>query len=32
MMGDRIMYDMYEVLDVIMSSDAEGYFMHAGYF
>jgi transposase len=31
-MGDGIMFDMYEVLDIITSEDAEGYFMHAGYF
>ena len=30
--GDCILYDMYEVLDVITSDDAEGYFTHAGYF
>jgi DDE superfamily endonuclease len=30
--GDGILYDMYEVLDIITSSDAEGYFAHAGYF
>jgi transposase len=31
-MGDGILYDMLEVLDVITASDAEGYFAHAGYF
>ena len=31
-MGDCILFDMYEVLDVITSDDAEGYFAHAGYF
>ena len=30
--GDGILFDMYEVLDIITSSDAEGYFAHAGYF
>jgi hypothetical protein len=29
---DGILYDMYEVLEVITSSDAAGYFGHAGYF
>jgi transposase len=29
---DRILYDMYEALDIITPNDAEGYFMHAGYF
>lgn len=27
-----IVYDMYIVMDVITSSDAIGYFIHAGYF
>ena len=30
--GDGILYDMQEVLDIITPEDAEGYFMHAGYF
>ena len=30
--GDCILFDMYEVLDVITSEDAEAYFAHAGYF
>jgi|ERR1700690_1726880 transposase len=30
--GDGILFDMYEVLDVITSEDAAGYFAHAGYF
>jgi DDE superfamily endonuclease len=30
--GDGILYNMYKVLDVITSSNAEGYFMHARYF
>jgi transposase len=29
---DGILYDMYEVLDIITPNDTEGYFMHAGYF
>ena len=29
---DGILYDMYEVLEVITGSDAAGYFGHAGYF
>ena len=29
---DGIMYDMYEVLDIVSSSDAAEYFSHAGYF
>jgi transposase len=29
---DGILYDMYEVLEVITSNDAAGYFGHAGYF
>ena len=31
-MGDCILFDMYEVLDVVTSDDAEEYFAHAGYF
>jgi transposase len=30
--GDGIMFDMYEVLDIITSEDTEGHFMRAGYF
>lgn len=30
--GDCILFDMYEVLDVVTSEDAESYFAHAGYF
>jgi transposase len=30
--GDGVLYDMWEVLDIITSDDAEGYFFHAGYF
>jgi transposase len=30
--GDAILFDMYEVLDVVTSDDAEAYFAHAGYF
>jgi transposase len=30
--GDGVLYDMWEVLDIITPSDAEGYFYHAGYF
>jgi transposase len=30
--GDCILFDMYEVLDVVTSDDAESYFAHAGYF
>ena len=29
---DGILYDMYEVLEVVTGSDAAGYFGHAGYF
>ncbi|KAF7969546.1 hypothetical protein HWV62_26947, partial [Athelia sp. TMB] len=29
---DEIFYDMWEVLQVVMPSDAEGYFFHSGYF
>jgi len=27
-----LIYDMYIAMDVITASDAEGYFIHAGYF
>jgi transposase len=30
--GDRMFFDMYELLDIITPEDAEGYFIHAGYF
>ena len=30
--GDGIIYDMYEVMEIITSDDAAGYYMHAGYF
>ena len=30
--GNEIFYDMWEVLDIITATDAEGYFFHAGYF
>jgi transposase len=30
--GDGILYDMFEVTEIITPSDAEGYFIHAGYF
>jgi DDE superfamily endonuclease len=30
--GDGIIYDMYEVMEIITLDDAAGYFMHAGYF
>jgi transposase len=30
--GNGIIFDMYEVLDIITPEDAEGYFIHAGYF
>ena len=29
---DGILFDMYEVLDIITADDAYGYFVHAGYF
>ena len=29
---DGMIYDMYEVLEIITPEDAEGYFIHAGYF
>jgi transposase len=29
---DGILFDMLEVLDIITPEDAEGYFIHAGYF
>jgi transposase len=30
--GDRILFDMLEVLDVVIFNDAAGYFAHARYF
>ena len=30
--GDGILFDMYEVMDIIAPQDAEGYLIHAGYF
>lgn len=30
--GDGILFDMYEVVDIITAEDAAGYFIHAGYF
>lgn len=30
--GDGIIFDMYEVTEIISSDDAHGYFIHAGYF
>ena len=30
--SDGILFDMYEVMDIITPFDAAGYFMHAGYF
>jgi transposase len=30
--GAGIMFNMYEVVNIITSDDAAGYFMHAGYF
>jgi transposase len=30
--GSGIMFDMYEVVDIITPRDAAGYFAHAGYF
>jgi len=30
--GDGILYDMYEVLDIVSGDDAAGYIAHAGYF
>jgi len=30
--GDGILFDMYEVMEVITPEDADGYFIHAGYF
>jgi transposase len=30
--GDGILFDMFEVMDIITAEDTEGYFVHAGYF
>ena len=30
--GDGILFDMYEVMEIITPEDAVSYFMHAGYF
>jgi len=30
--GDGVLYDMWEVLDIITPDDTEGYFFYAGYF
>jgi len=30
--GDGILFDMYEITEIITPEDAVGYFMHAGYF
>ena len=30
--GNGMIYDMYEVLEIITPEDAEGYFIHARYF
>jgi transposase len=30
--GDGILFDMYEITDIITAKDAAGYFMHSGYF
>jgi hypothetical protein len=30
--GEGLFYDMYEIIDIITPDDAEGYFIHAGYF
>jgi transposase len=30
--GDGILFDMYEITEIITPEDAAGYFMHAGYF
>ena len=32
MTGDGILFDMYEITEIITLKDAAGYFMHAGYF
>ena len=30
--GDGILFDMYEVMDIITPEDVDGYFLHAEYF
>jgi transposase len=30
--GDGFLFDMLEVMDIITPDDAEGYYIHAGYF
>src|ERR1700720_4116571 len=30
--GDGILFDMYEIMDIITANDAANYFRHAGYF
>jgi hypothetical protein len=30
--GAALIYDMKITMEIIMPSDADGYFMHAGYF
>jgi transposase len=30
--GDGILFDMYEITDIITLEDADGYFIHSGYF
>ena len=32
MIGDRILFDMYEITETITPEDEAGYFMHADYF
>jgi uncharacterized protein YbgA (DUF1722 family) len=29
---DGIIFDMYEVMEIVTPDDAHGYFVHAGYF
>ena len=31
-MGDGILFDMFEITEIITQGDTAGYFMHAGYF
>ena len=30
--GDGLMYDIYDVCDIVTEDDAHGHFMHGGYF
>jgi hypothetical protein len=30
--GDGLLFDLMEIMDIIMPEDAIGYIMHAGYF